>query len=173
MGTKAVGPYELSLDLVNPDAEFPDAFALSYAMEERLQQFYFVLEKGETRDEFKSLFRKLAGFEDLHKDRLLKEYGSLIGGPVDPEQFLKANEDAIEGGDLVKNTPLSIIAKLDELQDVFGLSMAIEAQSLDLYTRLAGESNDDAVKKLFLGLADEEKQHLTLLTAEMAKYLKS
>ncbi|MBU3916027.1 hypothetical protein KKA14_10875, partial [bacterium] len=171
LGIKAQGAYELSLDLINPTVDFPDAFSLSYAMEEGLRKFYVELEEKETRGDYKTLFKKLAGFEDLHKDRLLKAYGSIIGGSSDPKRFLDQHKNEIEGGDLVKGTPLSILKQLNDQGDIFGLSMAIEAQSLDLYTRLAEKSADEMVKKLFLGLADEEKQHLAFLTTEMDKYL--
>ena len=173
MGIKAVGEYELSLDLIDPNVDFPDAFSLSYALEDGLQKFYLALEKEEQKAEFQALYKKLAGFEDLHKDRLLQEYGSIIGGDLDPQAFLKVNPDVVEGGDLVKNTPISIAAKMTDLRDILGLSMAIEAQSLDLYTRLAEKSDDEAVTKLFLGLADEEKQHMVFITREMEKYLKN
>lgn len=171
MGAEAVGDYELNLDLINPNVDFPDAFALSYAMEDGLQKFYVALENEEQREELKGLYKRLAGFEDLHKERLLKEYGSIIGGDIDPAQFLEANQDVIEGGDIVKDTPVSIAGKMKNLVDILDLGMAIEAQSLDLYTRLAGRSDVEAVKELFLGLADEEKQHLEYISAEMDKYL--
>lgn len=171
MGTKAVGDYELSLDLINPEVDFPDAFALSYAMEEGLKQFYLALDKAESRDEFKSLYQKLAGFEDLHKKRLLEQSGSHFGGDLNPEQFLEKNRDAIEGGELVKSTPVSIAGQMKNVVDILGLSMAIEAQSLDLYTRLAEKSTEGEVRSLFRGLADEEKQHMVFISKELDKYL--
>ncbi|MFH2132513.1 MAG: rhodanese-like domain-containing protein [bacterium] len=172
LGIKAQGPYELSLDLIDPGVDFPDAFSLSYAMEDGLQRFYLKLEEKETRESHKALFKKLAGFEDLHMKRLLDAYASLGSSGADPKQFLADNRKVIEGGDLVKSTPVSIISQLHDLLDIFGLSMAIEAQSLDLYTRMAGKSTDAAVKKLFLGLADEEKQHLTYITRELDTHIK-
>lgn len=169
MGVKAAGAYELSLDLINPDVDFPDAFSLAFAMEDGLQRFYLKLNAEESRENLKALYKRLAAFEDLHKDRLLKEYSGLIGDDASPDRFLKDNRDAIEGGELVNNTPISVVSQMNNLMDILGLGMAIEAQSLDLYSRLADKSDDESVKKLFLNLADEEKQHLNFITAEMNK----
>jgi sulfur-carrier protein adenylyltransferase/sulfurtransferase len=171
MGIKAEGDYQLSLDLINPDVEFPDAFALAYAMEDGLQRFYQVLEQEESREELKALYKRLAGFEDLHKERLLKKHQDISSEGISPDQYLTENRDAIEGGELVKNTPATIVSQMENLIDILGLGMSIETQSLDLYTRLADKSTNDMVKNLFLDLADEEKQHLNFITVEIDKYL--
>lgn len=173
MGIKAAGAYELNLDLINPDVDFPDAFALAYAMENSLQQFYLMLEQEETKGAFKALYGRLAGLEERHKQRLLSDYKSSMDHSTSPEQFLEDNKHIIEGGDIVKNTTALLASETKNLVDVLGLSMAIEAQSLDLYTRLAGRTNDEAVKKLFHDLADEEKQHLNFITNELDYYLKN
>lgn len=171
MGTKADGAYQLSLDLINPDVEFPDAFALAYAMEDGLQRFYQVLEQEENREELKALYKRLAGFEDLHKERLLKKYQDMTSGGTSPDQYLSENRDAIEGGEIVKNTPITILSQMEDLIDILGLGMSIETQSLDLYARLADKSTNEIVKNLFLDLADEEKQHLNFITIEIDKHL--
>ncbi len=172
MGIKAAGNYDLSLDLIDPNVEFPDAFALAFAMEEGLKQFYLILESNESREEFKSLYHKLAGLEDLHKDKLLREYDVFVSGQTNPQQYLEQNRDVIEGGDLVKDTPISIASQMNDPVDILGFAMAVEAQSLDLYTRLAETGENEGVKKLFRGLADEEKQHMTFIANEMDKALK-
>jgi len=161
----------LNLDLINPDVEFPDAFALAYAMEDGLQRFYLVLEQEESREELKALYKRLAGFEDLHKERLLKEYQDMDSEGVSPDQYLNQNRDAIEGGELIKDTPVTIVSEMHNLIDILSLGMSIETQSLDLYTRLAEKSTDKNVKNLFLDLADEEKQHLNFITVEMDKHV--
>ena len=161
----------MNLDLINPDVEFPDAFALAYAMEDGLQRFYLVLEQEESREELKALYKRLAGFEDLHKERLLKEYQDMDSEGVSPDQYLNQNRDAIEGGELIKDTPVTIVSEMHNLIDILSLGMSIETQSLDLYTRLAEKSTDKNVKNLFLDLADEEKQHLNFITVEMDKHV--
>ena len=76
---------------------------------------------------------------------------------TDLETYLEEHPDLVEGGEINKYSPLNIIASLTEIMDVLGLSMAIEAQSQDLYFRMANQSEDSETKRLFLELADEEK----------------
>lgn len=171
LGIQVSGPYELNLDLVNPDADFPDAWKIAYAMEDGLQRFYLKLEQQENREEYKQLFKKLAGFEDLHKERLKKAYDIDESTTGDLEAFMQENPDLVETGDLSRVSPQSIVSQMTELIDIFSLGMAIEAQSQDLYTRFADQAAKAESKKLFLELADEEKVHLSYITKEMDKIL--
>ena len=173
LGMRAIGPYEMNLELIRPDAEFPDAFSLAYAMEEGLQRFYLALADQEDKEEHKALFLKLAGFEDLHKERLLKEFTRIQESNISPDIFLRGHEDVMEGGGINAPSPVNVIEALTDMLDVLGLSMGIEAQSLDLYMRLADRSPRDEVKRLFLDLADEEKQHMAFLSEVIDKYLKT
>ncbi len=171
LGIQVSGAYEMNLSLVNPEADFPDVWKIAYAMEEGLQRFYLALEAQETRDEYKELFKRLAGFEDIHKDRLQKAYDVDESTTGDLAVFMKENPDLVEAGDLTEVSPMSIISQLTDLIDIFSLGMAIEAQSLDLYTRFSNQATRPENKKLFQDLADEEKVHLGYLAQEMDKYL--
>jgi len=84
---------------------------------------------------------------------------------------MQENPNLVEAGDLARVSPLSIVAQMTELTDVFSLGMAIEAQSLDLYTRFAARVGPPASKKLFQELADEEKAHLNYIAKEMDRHL--
>lgn len=173
MGIQVAGDYSRNLDLVRPDAEFPDAWVLAYALEEGLQRFYYALMEAESREKFKELYKKLAGFEDLHKDRLKTAYLGQNTDQIDLDGYLKEHPDLIEGGELNKYSPFNIISRLNDIMDVFSLSMAVEAQSQDLYFRLANQRTDNETRQLFLDLADEEKMHLSYLAEEMNDYLES
>lgn len=171
LGIQVSGAYEINLDLVDPNADFPDVWKIAYAMEEGLQRFYLALEEQETRDEYKQLFQRLAGFEDIHKERLQKAYDVDETTTGDLASFMQENPNLVEAGDLTRVSPLSIIAQLSELIDIFSLGMAIEAQSLDLYTRFSNQATQPESKKLFQDLADEEKAHLDYISKEMDQYL--
>ncbi len=170
MGLRVTGPFDLNLDMINPDAEFPDAWSLAFALEDSLQRFYLALEKQETRDQYRPVFRKLAEFEDVHKERLLKGYSINDEVKGDAESFLKEHDGRIEGGMETKSA-LDVVSEMGDLVDIYGLSMAIEAQSLDFYFRLAAASENQQVKKLFYELADEEKAHLSYLSKKLDAYL--
>lgn len=171
LGIQVAGAYELNLDLVNPDADFPDVWKIAFAMEDGLQRFYTVLEAQETREEYKQLFQRLASFEDIHKDRLKKAYDLDASTTGDLEAFIRDNPDLVEAGDLTHVSPLTIVSQMTDLVDIFSLGMAIEAQSLDLYTKFANQATQPESKKLFQELADEEKIHLGYIAKEMDKYL--
>ncbi len=167
LGIRVTGPYEANLHLIDQNADFPDAWTLAYAMEEGLQRFYLKLERLETKDKFKGIFNKLAKFEDLHKEKLIKAHAEADSQSKDLDAFIKEHGELIEGGNLDKNSPMGIISELKDPIDIFGLAMAIETRSFDLYARLAYTSINSETKKLFVKLADEEKAHLDYITKEM------
>lgn len=173
MGLQLEGEYACDLNLIKPDMEFPDAFTLSYAMEEGLQRFYLALEEEEANTEFKKVYRKLAGFEDLHKAQLLKTFNEETGQQFDVEATLAIQGDVIEGGEANRKSPLDIVRKMKDKRDIYGLAMAIEAQSFDLYVRLANKAENDASRNLLMKLADEEKIHMSFISREISKYMKA
>lgn len=171
LGIQLEGEYASDLNLIKEDVDFPDAFTLSYAMEEGLQQFYYALEKEESQEEFKKVYRKLAGFEDLHKAKLEKAFKHQTGKPFDAETALAKQGPVTEGGEANRKSPLEIVAQIKDKRDIYGLALAIEAQSFDLYVRLANKANDEESKKLLMNLADEEKTHMAYITREFSKYV--
>ena len=173
MGVKAYGEYDFNLDIIPQDVEFKDAWTLAYAMEEGLQNFYYALEKQEERPELKKVYNELAAFEDMHKDRLAQQYAKEMDGKIDQEKIKQLSKEHLEGGDINEISPITVISKIDSVLDVFGFSMAIEAQALDLYSRLSRNSENEQVAQLFLAMADEEKEHMNYVKKEMEKHLSS
>lgn len=170
LGIQLEGAYEYDLNLINSDAEFTDAFGLAYAMEEGLQRFYVDLENVEDRPEFKNIYNKLAGFEDLHKEELLK--GNKDAGAMDMDGLLAKQGDVVEGGESNRMSPFQVARKMNDIKDIFGLALAIEAQSFDLYVRLAEKAEEEKSRDLFLHMADEEKTHMNYISNELSKYIK-
>lgn len=173
MGLQLEGEYECDLNLIKPDMDFPDAFTLSYAMEEGLQRFYLALEEEEVNTEYKKVYRKLAGFEDLHKAQLLKTFSKETGEQFNVDEALAIQGDVIEGGEANRKSPLDVVRSMKDKRDIYGLALAIEAQSFDLYIRLAHNAENEASKTLLLKLADEEKIHMSFISREIAKYIKT
>ena len=69
-GQKAVGPWELNLDLVRGDETAAEMIALAYGLEMGLGVFYQRMIERSEDPELKALFAKLADIESLHKKRL-------------------------------------------------------------------------------------------------------
>ncbi len=169
LGLQLEGRYEYDLSLIRSDVEFSNAFGLAYAMEEGLQQFYNELEKEEDRQEFKAVYQKLAGFEDQHKEQLLE--GNIDADTLDIAEILAKQGDIVEGGEANRFSPFQIVKIMKGIEDIYSLALAIEAQSFDLYVRLADKAEDEESRKLFLHMADEEKTHMNYITKELSAYM--
>jgi sulfur-carrier protein adenylyltransferase/sulfurtransferase len=146
--------------------EYPDAFQMAYAMEEGLRQLYLALAKRVTDLNSQKLLERLAAFEDGHKAQLLAMFS-----PADFREDKAGTSTAIEGG----LDPQQIIAyfgpQLSTMGDILQLGMMLEAQALDLYSRLARKGENENSTELFNFLAKEEAQHLSYLTEEFDKAL--
>lgn len=168
---KAFGHFELNLNLLKPNAEFPDAISMAYAMEEGLRQFYLELAR-ETPDEvYKRLYRKLSAFEVEHKRELAQKYEITQGKELIQKEVMEHHGQIMEGGGYADITLIKTLAATDNAMDVFSLAMAFETQALDFYARLAMVSDNPEVKQFFLEMADAEKKHLAYVTREMDQYL--
>jgi rhodanese-related sulfurtransferase/rubrerythrin len=166
-GNQATGTESAGLEAFTGQEEFADGLSLAYAMEDGLQGFYQILAERTTNTEDKGLYRRLMGFEDKHKARLLVEYRCLHGLDALPSQRI----DAIEGGGRAQDLFAHAEAQLLGKQAILEFAMALETQALDLYSRMARKSEQDAVKELFLQLATEEKIHLSWLADELDRTL--
>ncbi len=170
-GKVAFGHYELNLNLLDPEAEFPDAISMAYAMEEGLQQFYIILAR-ETDDEiYKRLYRKLAAFEVDHKRELSKMYSITQGKELIQKELKEHQGQILEGGGYADITLIKTLANTESAYDVFSLAVAFETQALDFYTRLSAQAVRPEVKEFFLKMADEEKKHLVFVSNEMDRYI--
>lgn len=172
MGNKAFGHFELNLNLLNPETDFPDAISMAYAMEEGLRIFYMELAR-ETKDAFfQKLYRKLASFEVEHKSDLSRKYLSVEGRELIQKEVDERHGQIMEGGGYADITLIKTLANTEDVSDIFGLAMAFEIQAFDFYFRLSQHAVKPDVKAFFLEMADAEKVHLGFISREMDKYLK-
>ena len=170
-GQKATGPTDEGLEIFTGDEEFGDAVSLAYIMEDGLQGFYQSLALDASSDELKDLFKKLASFEGKHKANLADEYRSSNEGGFEEDIPLDIPAGIMEGGGMVFEFLEKVKPYLDSPTDVLQLSMTLETQAYDLYSRMAQKSTKDSTKALFLKLVDEEKGHLKMLSQELDKIL--
>ena len=164
---QASGPEDRGMEHFLGNEEFGDAFALAYAMEDGLLQFYNILAAENPLTDMKKLFQRLAGFEKKHKKRLQQEYtaeygekATIAGAGSGPQT------DIMEGGDRLSCFLEAIRPRLNEPGDILELAISLESQALDLYGRLARKSAVGRTKQLFRRLADEEMTHLNYLVQE-------
>lgn len=146
--------------------DFTDVFKMAYAMEEGLKQLYLGLKEMVDGDKEKELLQKMADFEDRHKVGLL--HGFLPKGEAIPEV---EDDTIIEGGRTRQQVMDYFGPHLHDMEDIFHLSMLMEAQAYDLYSRLAHQATEPEQQKLFNHLAEEEKIHLAYLGRKLDQLL--
>ncbi|MBU2515667.1 sulfurtransferase [bacterium] len=170
-GEAAFGHYKLNLNLLDPEADFPDAISMAYAMEEGLQLFYILLARETKEEMYKRLYRKLAAFEVDHKRDLSQMYSITQGKELIQKEIEEHDGQIMEGGGYADITLIKTLANTESAYDVFSLAIAFEAQALDFYSRLSTQAVRPEVKKFFLEMADAEKKHLLFVSKEMDKYI--
>lgn len=163
----ATGPMAVDLEIFTGDEEYTDGAAMAYAMEDGLQQFYLALAEQAEAEEEQAMFKRLAGFEALHKTRLLAEFVHRHGA----DAAMPARPGLMEGGYGVDDLLDQVGGQHLDLTAILDLAMTMETQALDLYSRMAQQSSRPATKALFLAMADEEKGHLGYLAQELDRVL--
>jgi rhodanese-related sulfurtransferase len=163
----ATGAMAVGLEIFTGDEEYADGAAMAYAMEDGLQQFYLALAARSEVAVKKTIFTRLAGFEGLHKTRLLAEFGH----PHGADTAMPTSPSMVEGGYKLEELLNQVGGQHRDLAAILNLAMAMETQALDLYSRMAHQSNRPATKAFFLAMADEEKGHLGYLAQELDRVL--
>lgn len=164
----AFGSEELGLDLLTGNESIEETLIIAYSLEAGLQDFYVTMIDKVDADEVKSLFRKLSDIEVIHQNRILKEYVLITGKEIDRDTFESEQvEKAVEGGLTTDEYIKLFKPDLNVLSDIVDLAMSIEAQAMDLYTRVANRSTDDRSKGALNKIAEEERVHLEQLAKLM------
>ncbi len=118
--------------------------------EEKAASFYTALADTSKTDAGRTTFTEFAAEEAKHKAKLLDvKAGKTVTFPKDKVLDLKLADY------LVDTDPSPDMS----YQDALILAMKKEKAAFKLYSDLAGQSDDAALKDLFLGLAQEEAKH--------------
>ena len=164
----AFGSEELGLDLLTGNESIEETLIIAYSLEAGLQDFYVTMIDKVDADEVKTLFRKLSDIEVIHQNRILKEYVLITGKEIDRDTFESEQvEKAVEGGLTTDEYIRLFKPDLNVLSDIVDLAMSIEAQALDLYTRVANRSTDERGQGALNKIAEEERVHLEQLAKLM------
>lgn len=162
-GQSAFDTKEDGLELFTDLSKPTDVLTMAYSLEEGLQDFYNSMVSRAESEEVIKVFTQLAAIEDLHKDRLFKEY-TRITGSDDKEEFLASMQKQMLEGGLTTEEYLSRFGTdLERVDEVIGMAMSIEGQALDLYSRAAQRAEDAGNKQILEKIAAEEKTHLERL----------
>ncbi len=169
-GLTAMGPAEMGMARLRGDETPEEIITLAYGMEEGLGDFYKIMAERNEDAEVASLFLRLAGFEENHKQRLFELYATLDNSVTDRDSFeARIVSDAMEGGFTTEEFLERNRAAMETIPDLISVAMMLETQALDLYLRYSQRTEDDKSKAVLFDIAEEEKAHLRALGDLMDK----
>ena len=168
-GQIAAGDPEVSLQIVPPHAHYRDVLQLAFAVENGMRLLYERFANAEKDPLCKSLYLTLAREEGKHGEQLAEKYPQDLGTTAMEQQ----NEIILEGGEPLKEFGKHTYIYLDSRREILAFSMALEAQAMDLYLRLAERAEERQTRALCLEMADEEKRHMGYLLSEMDRLVES
>ncbi len=132
--------------------KFNDIIDFAVEREKEAVQFYQELQEMAKFQSQKSVLKEFENMERGHIEILGNIRQAVINKPDAP---LPRVEDLAISDYLVESKPTADMT----YQDILIIAMKREEKAHNLYTNLASESGDEAVKKLFLRLAGEEAKH--------------
>jgi len=161
-GATAKGPIAFGSEISSVKDMPPNKVVkFAIAMEKGLAEFYVLAAGKSEKKDVADLFHRLAGFEEKHQQKLLELYQTLQG--ESPHSLESAHSSVMEGG----FDPVDFMEKNRSLMETTGnvlsLAMMLESQALDLYIRLGSYVENEKSQAVLLGIADDEKAHLSAL----------
>ncbi|MCP4681161.1 MAG: hypothetical protein GY864_02365 [Desulfobacterales bacterium] len=163
-GLKTAGPPEIGMEFFTGDETDSEVISLAYAMEKGAGEFYRIMADRTDSADVSSLFTKLAGIEDKHKQRLFDVYITISSEGVDRVQFeADLVPDVMEGGITVDEYLEKNKDYFETMHEVLDMAMMLETQAMDLYMRYSDKAEDEKNKDILYDIAEEEKAHLSAL----------
>ena len=168
----ATGPKEFHLDFIKGDESPGQIILLAYRMEEGLKKFHEAI-KAKTNDApLSDLLTGLIKAEENHEKTLLelRDSPAFQASEASPDQigeFSDSGSRLMEGGIDMNAFMMENQQFLNDVPGYLELAMMIETQALDLYLRMAADSQNELTRKILHRIGNEEKAHLELL----GKYL--
>jgi rhodanese-related sulfurtransferase/rubrerythrin len=164
-GLVAVNEPELGASWFDPAHTTAEHIALAWLLEDGTRQFYTAQAEALHHAGEVDFFRRMAAVEEQHKENLM----NLLSGLRDshgalPEALIKEREGqpVLEGGVTLERALNWVRGK--PVQEVLELAIGFESNALDRYMLLYRHIADAKSREVFLQLADQERQHLRLLS---------
>jgi rubrerythrin len=171
-GQTAAGEPEAGKSFFPATATPEELIALAWTLEEGSRKFYSSAVGMFEENDARVLFEGLVSAEEHHKTSLRELYQDFTGrtaGHEFPRHLTKgaSDEDLMEGA--VKISDALAWAKGKNAVDLLELCIALEADSYDLYIKMGRAVSGNNGKKVFDGLAAEEREHLNRMATLLEK----
>jgi rubrerythrin len=166
-GLVASRPPESGIAYFSQATKPEEMVALAWFLENGSRRFY--AELGRRMNEPDSdLYAELASAEERHEATLLDLYREFAGTPPRngfPRSVISVEneDDVMEGGTRVTEALQWVQGKSST--EVLELSIALEANSYDLYLTMERRLQDQPSSRVFRDLSGDEKQHLERLSS--------
>ncbi len=161
-GEQVAGSKTKGLEYFLPKRGIEHGAQIAFAMEDGLKRLYEELKKRQSDPELEKLFKKLADFETQHKNRIKEFYKEITGREL--EFPLYTPSTIIEGCNPLEEIIQSATEMVKSPQDLLDLASMLEAEAMDLYSRLSRRTELSKEEMRFFGwLKEEERGHLRLI----------
>lgn len=160
----ATGPVEFHLRFVRGDETPAEVIRLAYQMEQGLKGFHEAVLARTDDEKLAGLLGSLIKAEEKHMRTLLDLSSVDAQWRQELSDLVERDEsDLMESGVSVREFLTANERFLHNVSGYMELAMMVETQALDLYLRMAGESQSEPTRKVLLTIAEEEKSHLGIL----------
>jgi sulfur-carrier protein adenylyltransferase/sulfurtransferase len=171
-GLVAKGVLEAGMAYFPEESKAEELIALAWLLEDGSRKFYSAMAEKNKEKEPGILFRELTKAEEEHQSSLFRIYQEISGLKTDPRfpgDLIRAKpkEDYLEGGISLQDALKWMEGK--DWQDAVELSISLEVNAEDLYIKMERKVEDRKAKKVFIHLAEQEKNHLKRLTGLFEK----
>lgn len=152
-------------------AEF---LTLALEMEnEAVQRYSELADAMETHNnrEVMELFRRMAAIESLHAKKIVEQLVA-TGAPLQPdlsEPGFDWKRAGVPGGEAPESAPVDEVHYLMHPYHALKLALANELRAEQFFNRLAQLATMETVREAALELRDEERDHVALVNAWIAK----
>jgi rhodanese-related sulfurtransferase/rubrerythrin len=160
------------------DADQPELLLKAMDLEKAAEKLYLAIRAAASNRIVCELMDQLAPMERAHAALAYKQLGQVwdesARGPLQPFDALYAALEGkvVEGGgELDSLAPWIEQAKSGACLELAELGLEIETAAYDLYRNAADRFQDPAVRRIFLGLAEQEKAHARLFLDKLDAFL--
>lgn len=169
-GQKAWGPEQSGLGLMRGDETQAGLLAVAFGMEKGLSAFYQAAAGMLSDGRAAELVKNLSGVEERHAERVLEMFEAANPTSEDRLALQNASSDTTEGGFISGDLRKVLEQSNMGAAELIDWAMALEAQAMDLYLRMARRASDPDAARALRQVGDEEKAHLESLAGLRDQY---
>ncbi|MFA6432123.1 MAG: ferritin family protein [Candidatus Margulisiibacteriota bacterium] len=143
---------------------------LAIELEKKGYELYSQTSAKTTNPLAKNVFSSLADRELIHLEKIKEFYKSLSGEATLKSDWLKGTSIPMAKNELLKTITEKLKQSLSkefttqsDINEAYLVAEGLERDSYTFYEKISKESTDELVKKFYMALAQEEREHYDIL----------